>query len=64
GWSVVLRVPRTMSDEELALQLLDRSVIIQPGYFFDFDYDGFIVLSLLTREDVFTEGVRRVIESV
>jgi aspartate/methionine/tyrosine aminotransferase len=63
GWSAVLRVPRTMTDEELALKLLDRSVIVQPGYFFDFEYDGFIVLSLLTPEDVFAEGVRRVMET-
>jgi DNA-binding transcriptional MocR family regulator len=64
GWSVVLRVPRTMTDEELAVRLLDRGVIVQPGYFFDFEYDGYMVLSLLTPEDVFAEGVRRVIESV
>jgi aspartate/methionine/tyrosine aminotransferase len=64
GWSVVLRVPRTMTDEELALRLLDRGVIVQPGYFFDFEYDGYMVLSLLTPEDVFAEGVRRVVESV
>ncbi|HUP59032.1 MAG TPA: pyridoxal phosphate-dependent aminotransferase [Thermoanaerobaculia bacterium] len=64
GWSVVLRVPRTMTDEELALKILDRGVVVQPGYFFDFATDGYIVLSLLTREDVFAEGVRRVIESI
>ncbi len=64
GWSAVLRVPRTTTDEELALRLLDRGVIVQPGYFFDFEDDGCMVLSLLTPEDVFAEGVRRVIESV
>lgn len=59
GWSAVVRVPRVMPDEELALALLDRGVVVQPGYFFDFPTDGYIVLSLLTREDVFAEGVSR-----
>lgn len=61
GWSVVLRVPRLMSDEELALALLDRGVVVQPGFFFDFEQEGFLVLSLLPPEEVFTEGVRRII---
>jgi len=59
GWSAVVRVPRVMTDDELALALLDRGVVVQPGYFFDFASDGYVVLSLLTREDVFAEGVRR-----
>ena len=62
GWSAVIRVPRVMSDEELALALLERDVLVQPGYFFDFDNDGYIVVSLLTREDVFREGVARLVD--
>lgn len=58
GWSAVIRVPRVMTDEELALSLLARNVVIQPGYFFDFDSEGFIVVSLLTEETTFAEGVR------
>ena len=60
GWSAVIRVPRVMSDDELALALLDRGVVVQPGYFFDFASDGYVVVSLLTKEDVFAEGVRRI----
>lgn len=62
GWSAVIRVPRVMSDDELALALLDRGVVVQPGYFFDFPQDGYVVVSLLTREDVFEEGVRKLTE--
>ena len=58
GWSAVIRVPRVMSDDELALALLERGVVVQPGYFFDFAQDGYVVVSLLTREEVFGEGVR------
>ena len=58
GWSAVIRVPRVMPDEELALKLLDRGVLVQPGYFFDFP-EGYLVVSLLPREDVFREGLTR-----
>jgi alanine-synthesizing transaminase len=64
GWSVVLRVPRIMTDEELALALLDRGVVVQPGYFFDFPAEGYIVLSLLTREKVFGTGVMRLADMI
>lgn len=64
GWSAVIRVPRVRSDEETALALLERGVIVQPGYFFDFASDGFLVVSLLTREAVFDEGIRRVADMI
>ncbi|HEV7766998.1 MAG TPA: pyridoxal phosphate-dependent aminotransferase [Thermoanaerobaculia bacterium] len=64
GWSVVVRVPRVMSDDELAMALLDRGVVVQPGYFFDFHADGYLVLSLLTREDVFAAGVAKLADII
>ncbi|HEY0160160.1 MAG TPA: pyridoxal phosphate-dependent aminotransferase [Thermoanaerobaculia bacterium] len=57
GWSAVIRVPRVMGDEELALALLARGVVVQPGYFFDFETDGYVVVSLLTPEETFAAGI-------
>lgn len=58
GWSAVLRVPRIKTDEELAIELIEeRGVLVQPGYFFDFPDDGFLVVSLLTQPDIFDEGI-------
>ena len=60
GWYAVLRVPVTGADEELAVSLLERcSVLVHPGHFFNFSRDGFLVLSLITPEVQFHEGVRR-----
>jgi aspartate/methionine/tyrosine aminotransferase len=59
GWSAVIRVPRIMSDEDFALALLDRGVLVQPGYFFDFP-EGYLVVSLLTKEETFAEGVTKI----
>jgi alanine-synthesizing transaminase len=61
GWYAVLRVPATGSDEDLAVALLERgSVLVHPGHFFDFPKDGFLVVSLITPEQQFQEGVWRV----
>lgn len=63
GWAVLIRVSLPVSDEELALGLLDRSgVLVQPGYFFDFLTDDFLVLSLLPKPDRFKEGAERLAE--
>lgn len=64
GWSAVLRVPRVMSDEDLALRLIDHGVVVQPGYFFDFESEGYLVVSLLTERDTFDEGIRRMVETL
>jgi alanine-synthesizing transaminase len=62
GWNAVLRVPATQSDEELALRLLsERGVYAHPGHFYDFNSDGYLVLSLITPTAVFCEGVKAIL---
>ena len=62
GWYAVLRMPVTRTDEQLAVDILEQqSVVVHPGLFFDFHSDGYLVLSLITPEAIFAEGVRRVL---
>jgi alanine-synthesizing transaminase len=61
GWSAVVRVPRLDTDEDFALQALERGVVVQPGYFFDFDREGCFVVSLLTPPEVMQEGIARIV---
>jgi aspartate/methionine/tyrosine aminotransferase len=62
GWYAVLRVPVTRSDEELAIELVrEKSVLLHPGHFYDFAGDGYLVLSLITCEAEFSEGMGRVL---
>ena len=62
GWYAVLRVPATKSDEELAINLVTTSdVYVHPGHFFDFDADGYLVVSLIAREEEFAGGIQRVL---
>jgi len=61
GWSVLLRRPAVDADEACALRLLqEASVLVHPGSFFDLPGDGHLVLSLLTGESEFREGLRRI----
>lgn len=60
GWYAILRVPITRSDEELAIVLLEnQSVLVQPGHFYDFVSEGYLVVSLITPPAEFEEGMRR-----
>ena len=62
GWYAVLRVPVTRSDEDLAIELLtQKSVLVHPGHFYDFPTDGFLVLSLITPEPTFHEGISQLL---
>lgn len=58
GWSVLLRRPALDSDETCALRLLRQAkVLVQPGHYFDLPSDAYLVLSLLTPEATFRQGL-------
>ncbi|MGO9009329.1 MAG: pyridoxal phosphate-dependent aminotransferase [Bryobacteraceae bacterium] len=62
GWSITMRVPRVRTEEEWCLELLDRdNVLVQPGYFYDFETEAFLVASLLTAPAEFQEGLARIV---
>jgi aspartate/methionine/tyrosine aminotransferase len=59
GWYAVLRIPATRSDEELAIDLLaQKNIYVHPGHFYDFPSEGFLIVSLITREEEFAAGVK------
>jgi len=58
GWYAVLHLGD--DDEELTLRLLrEKHVLVQPGFFFDFEDDGWVVISLLQEPKLFAEAVQR-----
>ena len=62
GWYATLRVPATRSEESWVLELLEEDgVHVHPGHFFDFEREAYLVLSLLTPEGIFAEGVGRLV---
>jgi len=62
GWYVTLQVPRIRSEEEWVIELLShRDVLVQPGFFYDFEGEAFLVVSLLTSPEIFREGMTRLL---
>ena len=59
GWYAIVA-----REEDLAPRLLrDHNVLVQPGYFYDFEQSGYLVLSLLTPPADFREGVDWIIRA-
>jgi alanine-synthesizing transaminase len=64
GWSAVVELGREVDEEELALALADEhDVLIQPGYFFDFDRGAHAVVSLLAAPHDLERGLRALLEA-
>jgi hypothetical protein len=65
GWYAVLRLPSIRTDEEWAIELARRDgVLVHPGHFFDFSSEGHLVVSLLSEQEVFDEGLARILARV
>jgi alanine-synthesizing transaminase len=61
GWYAVLRVPALQPDECTVLELLNRGVWVQPGYFFGMEESGWLVVSLLGPVEEFRTGMKEVV---
>jgi alanine-synthesizing transaminase len=60
GWYVILQIPRLRSEEQWTLDLLEQAhLLVQPGFFYDFESEAFLVLSLLPEPAVFRDGLGR-----
>jgi hypothetical protein len=57
-------VPAIKSDEDLAIDLINRGVLVHPGHFYDFPNEGFLIVSLITPEAQFREGIQRIMAEV
>jgi hypothetical protein len=65
GWYAILRLPAIRTDEEWAVEFARKDrVLVHPGHFFDFGSEGYLVISLLTRPEVFEEGLARILARV
>jgi alanine-synthesizing transaminase len=63
GWSAILRVPHIRSEEEwVRLLLREHGALVQPGYFYDFESEAWLILSLLTPEAIFRRGLGHILK--
>jgi aspartate/methionine/tyrosine aminotransferase len=63
GWYAVVQVPRLLTEEEWVLALLsEKNVLVQPGFFYDFASEAFLIVSLLTPPAMLEEGLSKILE--
>ena len=62
GWYSIVQAPRVRTEEAWVLGLLERGTLVQPGYFFDFESEVFLVISLLTEPAQFQQGVAHILD--
>lgn len=65
GWNAVIGLPATRTGEEWCLRFLEeQNVLVYPGDLFDFGTGSYAVVSLLPKNDDFSEGIRRIVRSM
>jgi len=58
GWYAVVHIADTLADEQRVLHLLAQAdTVVHPGFFYDFNGEGFVVVSLLPDPQIFSTGV-------
>ena len=60
GWSAIVRLPSTESEEQWVLQLLDDGVLVHPGFFFDLP-PTCVVVSLFIPADDLARGITAIL---
>ena len=59
GWYAVVQVPAVAPEDTIVVDLLEQAgVLVHPGYFFDFEREAFLILSLLPEPRVFASGTQ------
>ncbi|MDD3374547.1 MAG: pyridoxal phosphate-dependent aminotransferase [Candidatus Omnitrophica bacterium] len=61
GWYAVIKVLTNVQEESFVYNLLkEKQVFVHPGYFFDFEDEPYLVVSLLTNPEIFEQGLQRI----
>jgi aspartate/methionine/tyrosine aminotransferase len=65
GWYAIVRAPGFLDEAEFVLDLVDEAdVLVQPGFFYDLEPSGHLVVSLLTAPSDFEEGCERMLDAL
>ena len=65
GWYAILRVPGIKTDEEWAIELLQkRGILLHPGYFFEFEEGAYLLVSLIVEPELLGNKAADVIDYI
>lgn len=65
GWYAILEVPRVRDEDEWVETLVrEDGIVVHPGYYFDLDREGFLVVSLLPEPAPFADAALRLVRRI
>jgi alanine-synthesizing transaminase len=65
GWYAVVQVPAVKPEETLVVDLLEKAgALVYPGYFFDFDREAYLVISLLPETPAFLSALQAIFREI
>jgi alanine-synthesizing transaminase len=65
GWTAILRIPALEASTDLAIRLLQKhNVAVHPGSFYGLPDQGYLVVSLLPRPEIFIRGVNQLLTGI
>ena len=65
GWYAVVQIPAVQPEETFVVSLLERTgVLVHPGYFFDFEREAFLILSLLPDPTTFAAATTQLFAEI
>ena len=63
GWNAILEMPSIFSEEKWVKKLLiEKDVLVYPGYFFDFEKEAYLIISLIVKENFLSEGIKKILD--
>lgn len=62
GWYACFQIPE-IDDELYCIEAMTRGVLAQPGFFFDFKEENWIVISLLPKPNDFSVGLEKLLQT-
>jgi alanine-synthesizing transaminase len=65
GWYAVVQIPAVQPEEAFVVDLLERTgLLVHPGYFFDFEREAFLILSLLPQPTTFSPAANQLFAEI
>ncbi len=63
GWNTIIELPKIISEDEWVKKLLvQKKCLTYPGYFFDFEKEAFITISLIIEKEKLIYGLEKIVE--
>ncbi len=65
GWNAIIKFPYNTLTEDVSEYLVSKhGVVVQPGYFYDFEKNDCIIISLIVKKEMFRQGIETIAREI